>query len=85
MHHLGHTRSANRRDHLLHTPDAFIRTPLPGLPGGLAIVHIAPAAGAEDRVRAALTVLAAGRLNVESTAYDEKLFATAATAATTID
>ena len=46
MHHLGHTRSANRRDHLLHTPDAFIRTPLPGLTGGLAIVHIAPAAGA---------------------------------------
>ena len=46
MHHLGHTRSANRRDHLLHTPDTFIRTPLPGLTGGTAIVHIAPQAGA---------------------------------------
>ena len=46
MHELGHTRSANRRDHLLHTPDAFIRTPLPGLTGGLAIVHIAPQLGA---------------------------------------
>jgi (S)-ureidoglycine aminohydrolase len=46
MHSLGHTRSANRRDHLLHTPDAFVRTPLPGLAGGTAIVHISPAAGA---------------------------------------
>jgi (S)-ureidoglycine aminohydrolase len=46
MHSLGQTRSANRRDHLLHTPDAFVRTPLPGLTGGLAIVHIAPCIGA---------------------------------------
>jgi (S)-ureidoglycine aminohydrolase len=46
MHHLGQTRSVNRRDHLLHTPDAFVRTPLPGLTGGLAIVHSAPAGGA---------------------------------------
>jgi (S)-ureidoglycine aminohydrolase len=45
MHNLGQTRSANRRDHLLLTPDTFVRTPLPGLTGGLAIVHIAPAAG----------------------------------------
>jgi (S)-ureidoglycine aminohydrolase len=43
---LGQTRSANRRDHLLLTPDTFIRTPLPGLIGGLAIVHVAPQAGA---------------------------------------
>jgi (S)-ureidoglycine aminohydrolase len=43
---LGHTRSANRRDHLLLTPDTFIRTPLPGLTGGMAIVHVAPQAGA---------------------------------------
>jgi (S)-ureidoglycine aminohydrolase len=46
MHNLGHTRSANRRDHLLLTADTFIRTPLPGLTKGLAIVHVAPAAGA---------------------------------------
>ena len=46
MHNLGQTRSANRRDHLLHTPDTFIRTPLPGLTNGLAIVHIAPPTGA---------------------------------------
>ena len=46
MNHLGHTRSANCHDHLLHTPDAFIRTPLPGLTGGVAIVHCSPAGGA---------------------------------------
>jgi (S)-ureidoglycine aminohydrolase len=46
MHNLGQTRSANHRDHLLHTPDTFIRTPLPGLTGGMAIVHIAPTTGA---------------------------------------
>jgi (S)-ureidoglycine aminohydrolase len=46
MHHLGLTRSANRRDHLLLTPDTFIRTPLPGLTNGMAIVHVAPQAGA---------------------------------------
>jgi (S)-ureidoglycine aminohydrolase len=46
MHFLGHTRSASRRDHLLLTPDTFVRTPLPGLTGGMAIVHVAPQAGA---------------------------------------
>jgi len=46
MHHLGATRSAHRRDHLLHTPDAFIRISLPGLTLGSAIVHAAPALGA---------------------------------------
>jgi (S)-ureidoglycine aminohydrolase len=46
MHDLGQTRSANRRDHFLLTPDTFVRTPLPGLTGGMAIVHVAPAGGA---------------------------------------
>ncbi|HEY5381977.1 MAG TPA: (S)-ureidoglycine aminohydrolase [Acidobacteriaceae bacterium] len=46
MHHLGHTRCANRRDHLLLTPDTFIRTPFPGLTNGMAIVHVAPQGGA---------------------------------------
>jgi (S)-ureidoglycine aminohydrolase len=46
MHTLGNTRSANRRDHLLLTPDTFIRTVLPGMQGGAAVVHISPAAGA---------------------------------------
>lgn len=46
MHHLGLTRSSTRRDHMLLTPDTFIRTPLPGLEGGMAIVHVSPQAGA---------------------------------------
>lgn len=46
MHNLGHTRSANRRDHLLLTPDTFVRTSLPCLEHGSAIVHVAPAVGA---------------------------------------
>jgi (S)-ureidoglycine aminohydrolase len=46
MHNLGHTRSTSQRDHLLLTPDTFVRTPLPGIEGGMAIVHISPAAGA---------------------------------------
>ena len=43
---LGQTRSAWRRDHLLQTPDTFVRTPLPGLRNGMAIVHAAPRMGA---------------------------------------
>ena len=46
MHNLGHTRSAIHRDHHLHTPDAFVRTVLPGMERAAAIVHISPAAGA---------------------------------------
>ncbi len=46
MHHLGLTRSTSRHDHLLQTPDTFVRTPLPGLIRGMAIVHAAPQMGA---------------------------------------
>src|SRR5271156_2901638 len=46
MHNLGLTRSASQRDHLLHTPDAFIRTVLPGMQRATGIVHISPAGGA---------------------------------------
>jgi (S)-ureidoglycine aminohydrolase len=46
MQQLGHTRSAHRRDHLLQTPDTFVRTPLPGMRNAMAIVHAAPARGA---------------------------------------
>lgn len=46
MQHLGHTRSARRFDHVLLTPDTFIRAPLPGMRNATAIVHIGPAAGA---------------------------------------
>jgi (S)-ureidoglycine aminohydrolase len=46
MHELGHTRSVNCADHLLQTPDAFVRISLPWLVNGVAIVHVAPARGA---------------------------------------
>jgi (S)-ureidoglycine aminohydrolase len=46
MHNLGQTRSKNRRDHLLLTPDTFVRTVLPGMEHGAVVVHVSPAAGA---------------------------------------
>jgi (S)-ureidoglycine aminohydrolase len=46
MHELGHTRTIRRRDHLLLTPDTFVRAPLSGMRNATAIVHIAPAVGA---------------------------------------
>jgi putative ABC transport system permease protein len=51
-----------------------------GLTGRVSRILVRPAPGAQSRVRAALTRLAAGRLNVESTSYDERLFARAAAA-----
>jgi (S)-ureidoglycine aminohydrolase len=46
MQHLGRTRSSYQRDHLLHTPDTFVRAPLPGMTHATAIVHAGPAIGA---------------------------------------
>ena len=46
LHHLGATRSSLKSDHLLHTPDTFIRTPLPGAAGVDFIIHVAPQLGA---------------------------------------
>jgi (S)-ureidoglycine aminohydrolase len=46
MHNLGETRSSNRRDHLLHTPDTFVRTSIPSIEGGAVVVHVSPAVGA---------------------------------------
>lgn len=46
MQHLGHTRSGYRRDHLVLTPDTFVRAPLPGMANGAAIVHASPQIGA---------------------------------------
>lgn len=42
----GHTRSSHQRDHLLQTPDTFVRAGLPGMKQAMAIVHAAPARGA---------------------------------------
>ena len=46
MNHLGQTRSVRLPNHALHTPDAFIRTQLPGMAKASAIVHASPAMGA---------------------------------------
>lgn len=51
-----------------------------GLPARVSRILVQPAAGSESQVRAALTTLAGGRLNVEATSYDETLFSKAATA-----
>ncbi len=49
-----------------------------GLRGRVSRILVAPAAGFEARVRSALRTIAAGRLNVEGTDYDERLFEKAA-------
>jgi len=46
MHQLGSTRSARHHDHILQTPDTFVRAPLPGMRRATAIIHVTPAAGA---------------------------------------
>jgi (S)-ureidoglycine aminohydrolase len=46
VHNLGQTRSAHQPNHLLLTPDTFVRTALPGMKACTAIVHAGPALGA---------------------------------------
>jgi (S)-ureidoglycine aminohydrolase len=46
VHNLGETRSSQQRNHLLLTPDTFVRTSLPGMKNAAAIVHVGPAMGA---------------------------------------
>jgi (S)-ureidoglycine aminohydrolase len=46
VHNLGRTRSSQQQNHLLLTPDTFVRTALPGMKGCTAIVHVSPALGA---------------------------------------
>ena len=46
MKQLGNTRSCQQPNHLLLTPDTFVRAPLPGMNRGTAIVHAAPRLGA---------------------------------------
>jgi putative ABC transport system permease protein len=52
-----------------------------GLQGRVSRILVVPRFGTENQVRAALSAIAGGRLNVQSTDYDEKLFSKAATAA----
>lgn len=46
MKQLGQTRSCQQPEHLLLTPDTFVRAPLPGMRNATAIVHVSPAIGA---------------------------------------
>jgi (S)-ureidoglycine aminohydrolase len=46
VHNLGRTRSSQQPNHLLLTPDTFVRTPLPGMKGCTGVVHAGPAMGA---------------------------------------
>ncbi len=46
LHNLGRTRSTQQSNHLLLTPDTFVRTALPGMKGCSAIVHASPVLGA---------------------------------------
>ena len=46
MHNLGGTRSSQRPNHLLLTPDTFVRAPLPGMKNCSAVVHAGKALGA---------------------------------------
>jgi (S)-ureidoglycine aminohydrolase len=47
VHNLGRTRSSQQPNHLLLTPDTFVRTVLPGMKSCSAIVHVSPALGAK--------------------------------------
>jgi (S)-ureidoglycine aminohydrolase len=42
VHNLGRTRSSQQANHLLLTPDTFVRTTLPGMKACSAIVHVGP-------------------------------------------
>jgi (S)-ureidoglycine aminohydrolase len=46
VHHLGASRSSLKPDHLLQTPDTFVRTPLPDAVGVDFVIHTAPQLGA---------------------------------------
>src|ERR1700674_2573599 len=46
VHNLGQTRSPHALNTLLVTPDALVRTALPGMKNASAIVHVGPALGA---------------------------------------
>jgi putative ABC transport system permease protein len=69
---------------LIATPIAiaplFFAQEMTGLEHSLSRILVEVAPGREATVRAALTALAAGRLNVESASYDEQLFARASAA-----
>jgi len=66
FHNLGNTRSSLKADHLLQTPDTFIRTPLPGASGVEFVIHTAPRIGASFAMMTA-EFAAGGALSPTST------------------
>jgi putative ABC transport system permease protein len=58
----------------------FFAQEMTGLKGSVSRILIEPAPGMEGEVREVLVRLAGGRLSVQSTSYDERLFAKAASA-----
>jgi putative ABC transport system permease protein len=58
----------------------FFAQEMTGLPHRISRILVEPAPGMAGRVRASLVRLAGGRLNVQSTSYDERLFSKAAAA-----
>lgn len=58
----------------------FFAQEMAGLTGRVSRILVEPTAGKQAQVRAALLHLAGGRLSVQSTSYDERLFAKAASA-----
>jgi putative ABC transport system permease protein len=58
----------------------FFAQEMTGLAGRVSRILVEPVPGMERQVRRALVALAAGRLDVEATSYDERLFAKAASA-----
>jgi (S)-ureidoglycine aminohydrolase len=84
------SRSANRHDHRLQTPETFVRAPLPGMRNATAIVHTSPAGGsafvqytAEFEDRGALAAcgdqrfvyVLEGRISIGATVLDPGGFA----------
>jgi (S)-ureidoglycine aminohydrolase len=47
VHNLGQTRSSQKHNHMLLTPDTFVRTTLPGMKSCAAVVHAGPDCGAK--------------------------------------
>jgi (S)-ureidoglycine aminohydrolase len=47
VHNLGQTRSSQQANHLVLSPDTFVRTALPGMNACSAVVHVGPVTGAK--------------------------------------
>jgi (S)-ureidoglycine aminohydrolase len=84
LHHLGATRSSLKSDHLLQTPDTFIRTPLPGADGVDFIVHAGARLGADFAMKTA-EFQPGGHLHDPSTGIQRFLFVLDGEVVVTVD